>query len=676
MRNAVSIRIALVLCWLGAASGPILPQQQSGPKDQSPSKDLGELSLEDLMEVHVDTVYGAAKFEQKITEAPSSVTIVSADQIRKYGYRTFADILRSMPGFYVNYDRNYSYVGVRGFARPGDYNTRVLILVDGHGMNDDVYGGAYIGTDFPIDIDLIERIEIIRGPGSALYGSSALLGVINVVTKRGHHFGGLEVSASGGGLQSYQGRVTFGRRFVRGLDLLVSSTGYDSKGYRRLFFPEFDSPANNNGIAQDADTDKFHSSFASADYRDFTIHTAYSSREKRIPTASFGTVFDDRRTLTTDTRFYVDLQYRHSFESALELTARAFYDRYKYDAVYADHSVDLAEQPVVLNLDFARGEWLGFEIDVSKRLLKKHRVTVGTEERFNLRQVQGNYDLQPYALYVFDSRSSSVPAVYAQDDFTIRKNVKLFAGLRYDRYYSFGGTLNPRIALVYSLAENTDIKLLYGRAFRAPSAYELYYYQSATSRLQPETIQTTELAFERYLSRHTWMRASGFYNEISNLIEQTNDPLTGGIGFVNSGSARVKGLEVELNEKGPSGWEGRLSYTIQDARDAHSGGVLSNSPKQLPKLNVIAPLVKNGFFGSFEGQYTSRRRTVVGTDTGGFFIANLTFYSQEFARRLQLSASVYNLFGKRYADPGSEEHLQPAITQDGRNFRIKLVYRF
>src|SRR5580693_8521813 len=100
MRNAVSIRIALVLCWLGAASGPILPQQQSGPKDQSPSKDLGELSLEDLMEVHVDTVYGAAKFEQKITEAPSSVTIVSADQIRKYGYRTFADILRSMPGFY------------------------------------------------------------------------------------------------------------------------------------------------------------------------------------------------------------------------------------------------------------------------------------------------------------------------------------------------------------------------------------------------------------------------------------------------------------------------------------------------------------------------------------------------------------------------------------------------
>jgi outer membrane receptor for ferrienterochelin and colicins len=210
--------------------------------------------------------------------------------------------------------------------------------------------------------------------------------------------------------------------------LLLSSTGYDSKGYRRLFLPEFDSPANNNGIAQDADTDKFHSSFASADYRDFVIHAAYSSREKRIPTAAFDTIFDDRRTLTTDTRFYVDPQYRHSFESALELTARAFYDRYKYDAVYAEHSVDLAEQSVILNQDFARGEWLGFELDVSKHLLKKHRVTVGTEERFNLREVQGNYDLQPYALFVFDNRSSSVSAVYPQDEFTIRKNIKLFAG--------------------------------------------------------------------------------------------------------------------------------------------------------------------------------------------------------------------------------------------------------
>jgi outer membrane receptor for ferrienterochelin and colicins len=641
-------------------------------RSQETPKDLGDKSLEDLMNIEVTSVYGASKFQQKITEAPSSVTVISSDQIRKYGYRTLADILRSVPGLYVNYDRNYSYVGLRGFARPGDYNTRVLILVDGHEMNDDVYGGAYIGTEFPVDVDLIERIEIIRGPGSALYGTGAFRGVINVVTKQGSDFNGVEVSASGGGLQSYQGRASYGRRFPSGLDLLLSGTDYDSKGNRRLFFPEFNSPANNNGIAQDADTDMFHSFLGAAGYRGFTLRAAYSSREKRIPTASFNTLFNDRRTLTTDTRFYFDLQYRHTFAS-LELAARVFYDRYRYDGLYV---YETAAQTTVLNQDFARGEWCGFELNVSKRLFKNHRVTLGTEDRFNLKQIQGNYDLEPYTLYVFDKRSSTVPAVYAQDEFTIRKNLILSAGIRDDYYYSIGNALNPRLALIYSPTENTVVKLLYGRAFRAPNAYELYYYQGQTRRLRPETTQTTELVFERHFSSRTWVRASGFYNQISDLISQTTDPVTGHIQFTNLHGVRGKGIETELNGKRSSGWEGRLSYTLQDSHDSLSGDVLSNSPKHLAKLNLIVPVVKNAFFAGFEGQYTSRRRTVSGTDTGGFFVANLTLYTQEFSKRLQLSASVYNLLGKRYADPGADEHRQQAIPQDGRNFRIKLVYRF
>jgi outer membrane receptor for ferrienterochelin and colicins len=661
-----------MLLWLGAASTQALPQVQPDRKDQSHPTDLGELSVEELMAVRVDTVYGASKFEQKITEAPSSVTIITSEQIRKYGYRTFADILRSVPGFYVNNDRNYSYVGLRGFARPGDYNTRVLVLLDGHEMNENVYGATYLGTEFIIDVDLIDHIEIIRGPGSALYGTGAFLGVINVITKRGSDFNGVEVSASGGGLQSYQGRASYGRRFASGFNLLLSGTDYDSKGNRRLFYPEFNSPASNNGIAQDADTDKFRSFFAAADYRGFSLQAAYSSREKRIPTASFGTLFNDRRTLTIDARSYFDLRYRHKTESDLELTARVFYDVYDYHGVYVTPINDIA----VLNEDFAMGRWGGFEVNITKRLFKKHRVTVGTEVRINFKQNQQDYDLEPYTLYVSDKRSSTVPAVYAQDEFAIRKNLILTAGLRADHYYSFGNTFNPRVALVYSPVENTAIKLLYGRAFRAPSAYEVYYYPNATSRLRPETIQATELVLERYFSNHTWVRASAFYNQLSHLITQTTDPATGNLQFSNLNRVQSKGLEAELNEKRPSGWEGRLSYTLQNTRDSVSGAVLTNSPKQLAKLNLIAPVMKKTFFAGFEGQYSSRRRTVSGTDTGGFFIANLTLYTQQIANRLQLSASVYNLFGKRYADPGAEEHREAAILQDGRNFRIKLAYRF
>ena len=121
--------------------------------------DLSEASLEQLGNIKV---YSASKHFQLAGDAPSSVTLITADEIQQHGYRTLGDILQTVRGFFVTNDRNYSSVGVRGFARPGDYNTRILLLVDGHRLNDNIYDEAMIGTEFPIDIDLIERIEIIR----------------------------------------------------------------------------------------------------------------------------------------------------------------------------------------------------------------------------------------------------------------------------------------------------------------------------------------------------------------------------------------------------------------------------------------------------------------------------------------------------------------------------------
>src|SRR5579864_9647263 len=162
---------------------------------QQNSPDLTSQSLEDLMNMQV---YSASKHLQSTSEAPSSVTVITADEIQRYGYRTLADILQTVRGFFVTYDRDYSSVGVRGFARPGDYNTRILLLVDGHRLNDNVFDEAMIGTEFPVDIDLIERVEVIRGPVSSLYGSNALFAVVNVITKRGDDLKGLEVSSEAG----------------------------------------------------------------------------------------------------------------------------------------------------------------------------------------------------------------------------------------------------------------------------------------------------------------------------------------------------------------------------------------------------------------------------------------------------------------------------------------------
>src|SRR2546430_6921178 len=146
--------------------------------------DLTEMPLEDLMKLDVPTVYAASKVEQKTTEAPSSISIVTADEVKKYGYRTLADLLQSVQGFNVSYDRNYAFLGARGVSL-GDFNSRVLLLVDGHRINNNLSDGAPIGTDFILAIDLVDRVEIIRGPGSVLYGNNAFSGVINVISRQG-----------------------------------------------------------------------------------------------------------------------------------------------------------------------------------------------------------------------------------------------------------------------------------------------------------------------------------------------------------------------------------------------------------------------------------------------------------------------------------------------------------
>jgi iron complex outermembrane receptor protein len=667
-KTVIEIFLLMVLL----SSVPILTSAQT-------PDDLSQKSLEDLMNIEVKSVYSASKYSQKVTEAPSSVSIVTAEQIQRYGYRTLAEILGSVRGFYLTYDRNYSYVGVRGFARPGDYNTRILLLVDGHRINDNVYDQAFLGREFPIDVDLIERVEIVRGPSSSLYGTSAFFAVINVITKRGRTVKGFEVSTEVASFQSYKTRLSYGKKISDNSEMLLSGSYFSSKGPQHLYFKEFDTPATNNGIAENADDEKAGSMFGDVAFHDFSVRGSYGAREKGIPTAAFATVFNDRRTRTKDRRGYVDVGYDHTFTNQLGLVARASYDSYKYDGVYIFDFSEEGGSENTINIDNSRGRWWSAELQLTKTL-RHHRLTAGTEYRDNITQSQFNgYDNDPVPL-VDDHRTSKNFALFVQDEVSIGENVTLSAGGRYDHHSTFGGNLEPRVALIYHPGAKSTVKLLYGEAFRAPNAYELYYYDTsadAGSKIKPETIRTGELVFEHYLGDHFRISASGYIYRLKGLITQQFDPTTTEeISFKNLEQIASRGFEFEIEGKLPAGFEGNVAYTLQRSFERETGQALTNSPRHLGKLNLISPLLKRRVFAGLQFQYSSARKTLDGTTLPSTYLTNLTVFGKKIAKGLDVSFGAYNVFNQKYFDPGSEEHRMNAIEQNGRNFALKLTYHF
>jgi iron complex outermembrane receptor protein len=640
---------------------------------------LADLSLEDLMLIKVASVQGASGFLQKVTEAPASVTIVTSDEIQRYGYRTLADILRNVRGFYVGYDRNYSYLGVRGYGLPGDYNSRITLLIDGHRLNDAIYDAALLGTEFPIDLDLIDRIEVIRGPNSSLYVASAFLGVINIVTKQGRDLQSVSVAGQVASYGTYQGRLSYGNRFNNGLELLLSGSFHDSHGQDRLFFKEFDNPATNNGIAVNADDDDFHQLFGNLSWGDFTLHGVFGSRDKGIPTAPFGSVFNVTETRTIDERDYLDLNYDRKFGSGWSFASQTYYDQANNDGTYVyDYSAS-GGPPRVLNKNFAHSKWWGEEVTVSRQVFGSQRLSAGFEYRDNFQQHQGNYDLQPFVQYFSDSRTSNIFSVYAQDEIHLRGNLILNLGLRYDHYSTFGGTTNPRAALIYDPWEQTTFKLLYGQSFRAPNLFELFYNapgNEADPSLRPETVKTAELVWEQSFARHFRTTVSVFYYPIHSLISEQVDPATGNAFFTNSGSLDLRGVGFALWRSLPGGLEATASYSFQDVTNPTTRTVITNSPKHLVQLGLSVPLIKQKLFASMDLQYVSKRATLNGQYSGAYAVPDFTLFSRNVLAKWELSASLYNAFNQRYTDPAGNGLRENVIFQDGRTYRIKIAYKF
>jgi len=635
---------------------------------QTPQQ-LADLDLEDLMQIRVQRVFGASERLQPVTEAPSAVTIVTADEIARYGYRSLAEIVGSVRGFFVTNDRNYSYLGARGFGRPGDYNTRVLLLVNGHRINDNVFDQAYIGAELGIDVAMFDRVEIIRGPASSLYGTSAFFAVVNVITRTGATIKGASIEADAGTLGTQLARASFGRELAGGADLALSGTYERRNGVGNLYFPAFDAPGTNGGVAQNLDGEHVGELYGRVKLRDFSLTAVYGRRSKLVPTASFFTLFNsqDPREQTTDAHATIDGQYDRTL-GRTRLVADAFFDRARYDATYP-YAAEHDGMPVLINDDGFVGARWGAGLKATRPLPRQQTLTAGGEFIANVRQDQWTSYNDPL-VDGFDIRQSSRQgAGYLQDELRLKPWLLLNGGIRYDRYQRFART-TPRGGVIVMPSPNQSFKYLYGRAFRAPNTYELYYYGDASASLRPESIGTHEIVWEQYAGN--WLRTSvsAYRYTASQLITLSvlDAGSRTGFGFFNDGTLRARGLEGEVEVRSRQGLQLVGSYALQRAED-QTGEALTNSPREMAKLRLTLPGPLAQSTGAFEIQYLAPRRTVAGTTVAAAAVANVTF-TKRINRAFELVGTVRNLFDAQYADPASDEHSTDAIQQNGRTARI------
>ena len=643
-------------------------------RDKAPDpQDLSNLDIEQLMQVKVEA---ASLHEQSLQDAPASVTVITQDEIRRYGWRTLGEALSSARGIYSSYDRSYHFLGVRGFSLPDDYGTRLLVMVNGHNMVDNVFSEtAWFGQDFPLDMTLVKRIEIIRGPSSALYGSNGIFITINVVTIAPEEFKAAEVRMEVGSFGEKKIQAASSIPFGHDATLLLSASVFNNSGEHSIYLPQFNSPATNYGRAIDMDGEKGYHLFGNLSWRGWSVIALLGARDKIQPISWGETVFNDRGTRGLDSRNFIDATYTHSFDSSRSLQWRTYYDSFRFRGVFRYPDGDGIED----NRSFYYGDWVGSQLSYRFPVPRFGWLTVGAEGRLDLRALQQDIDVKPQdkQFLSVDKRDKSF-AIFAQDEWDLTRTWKLNLGVRLDRSNYRDGFVSPRAALIYQPSARTSYKFLYGRAFRNPSAYELFYddgglTEVANPTARPEKADTFEFSVERKLNRQLNALVSAYQYRINDMLVVEYLP-SGAAQYQNQDKDRASGVEIEFNGHLIRRLEFVTSWAMQRAVNFSHNYPLANSPGQIGKLRLSVPLFTNRLSLASASQYMGSRQTLDGATLSPLFLTDITVGTTRIAPNLNFQAGVRNVSGVKYSDPIALYEKVDTMPVPGRSLFVALTW--
>jgi outer membrane receptor protein involved in Fe transport len=640
----------------------------SGARTSAAASDDDAFSL-----MREQMVTGVSKRPLPLSETPSSVTIIPAAEIRAMGYQSLADALRWVRGLFVTYDRNYSYVGVRGLQRPGDYNNKILLTLDGHTLNGSVYGDAPFGPELGLDLEQVERIEVVRGPGSTLYGSYAALAVVNVVTRRPRSEPRARLDLRAGGAGAWRGRASVASAVSGGPEWTAAVSWLQAHG-SDLYYAEFDDPLTHSGRAVGLDGERALSFFGAAEWGTARLAVKLNDRAKTVPTASYGTLFGDDRNRTWDGRDYVELSATRRVSAALELSARTYWDGTRYHGQYI-YIYDPDPLPVD-SRDWGNSDVVGAEWRAQWAASPRQSLTLGLETQRMLRVRMKNVDLDPPWTYYDRVVTSNLVGTYLQDELRLGRRLIFTAGTRLDYDSRFETVASPRADLVWTLRTGTRLKLLGGSAFRAPSPYEhealIGETASGTTPLHPERVVTFEGTFEHESGPLT-TSLTAYGTSTRNLIDLVDVDETGVERYENRARARAQGVEAELRVVPDADTRARLALAWQRSEDGDTGAELTNSPRW--NAHALAYRILPGGRTTVGAgvRYLSPRLTLSGQSTSAALVCDARL-GWRLAPGLTGGVELRNLFDARYGDPGSREHAQDQIEQDSRALFVTLSY--
>lgn len=623
---------------------------------------------DELEQLLATPVYAASKYKQSIAEAPAAVTVITQGDIRSYGWRTLGEALNGVRGVFTRYDRAYTYLGVRGLSRPGDYSSRLLLLIDGIRANENIYDSVLVGREFPIDVALIERIEFIPGPGSVMHGPNAVFGVVNVVTRTAASLRGqvLGVALDSQGARKLQ--FSSAHEFGPG-SLLVAASAENRPG-TDLVIPAVD-PGGGDGTVHGLDAERDRKLQLRWSARELNLSAIRSERRKTIPNAPYGLVFGepavwtDRMTLLGATWQRLDAEGQGwSLQTGLGFYAYDDVGRYEPDGLRATYR--------------NRGRWWQAELHRAWRVGRAHRLLVGADLQRNARQTVGNMVEQPDGTVTTTVATDSTrQGVFVTDEITVSPALRLGLGARADRDTAGRWSTTPRVSLIATPAPGWTLKLLSGEAYREPNFYERAPEvpgQPWNDGLQRERVRTHELAADWRVGERLRLSASWFENRVSDLIEQRPQD-DGTLAFRNVGRAQARGTELEAEWLGEAGWRVRGSLTQQRVR-LDGGAEPSNAPRSLLKLHASAPWPGQPLRLGLELQGMGARHTLEGQRLGSQLLAHATVLWDPPGQPWSWSASIYNLGNRRVADPAGPEHRADRIEQDGRVATLRATWTF